>query len=82
MEHGRFSIICGALLQGRDGPLGLTIELDSRQVRYWLPFDHPRFDELAAILRRASDRNERLELAVCPEERFILGAEETVACRA
>jgi hypothetical protein len=82
VEHGCFSIICGALLQGHDGPLGLTVGLDSRQIRYWLPFDHPRFDEISAIIRRASDRNERLELTVCPEERFILEVEETRVCRA
>ena len=71
-EVGSFQVFCGAVLEGRSGPIGLNLGVDGRQRRYWLPIDHPRFADAHAAIYRASKTDERIGLVLDPVNYIVL----------
>lgn len=73
-ERGRFGVVCGSVIEGRDGPIGLNLEVGGRQSRYWLPIDHPRFQEIHDTARLASSHRTLLDMSLDPVARIVLEA--------
>ena len=77
-EEGLYSVICGQIHKGRNGPLGLHVIVASRQRTFWLPSDAPGFDNAHRKIRMASDSRDTIKLVLDPVDHIILYAGESV----